>query len=248
RDFADWISPLNFYAAHNELISKCTPRTGQWFLKDTQFLHWIAGEIRFIWCPGAPGVGKTIIASLVVEHLQSIVSTDTNTTLARIYCDYNQRAIQTSSALISSILRQIIISSSSIPVPVMQLHALFRSRKPCPSDLTKTLLDQLLLYNRVYIVVDALDECSESEGMVFIAWLRSLSDHVSVLVTSRNLTYISQEFRHDPRIDISAHKSDLQTYIEGRIFNDKRLRLCLKRDPDLQNEIIVQVIKKAQGM
>ncbi|KAJ7572822.1 hypothetical protein C8J56DRAFT_806279, partial [Mycena floridula] len=104
------------------------------------------------------------------------------------------------------------------------------------------------------IVVDALDESSESnQGReLFFSTcpqgLQSLPDHVHLLVTSRDILSISQEFENIPRISIEAHSKDLETYIRGRITTDSKLTKLVKDDSALAAEIIEQVILKAAGM
>ncbi|KAJ7589278.1 hypothetical protein C8J56DRAFT_1025613 [Mycena floridula] len=69
-----------------------------------------------------------------------------------------------------------------------------------------------------------------------------------LLVTSRDILSISQEFNNMARIPIEAHDEDLETYIRGRITTDKKLKKLVKEDVNLTTEIIEQVSLKAAGM
>jgi hypothetical protein len=40
-------------------------------LKPPQFIEWLEGKKKTLFCPGIPGAGKTMIASIVVDHLRT---------------------------------------------------------------------------------------------------------------------------------------------------------------------------------
>ncbi|KAJ7125944.1 hypothetical protein C8R44DRAFT_668259, partial [Mycena epipterygia] len=144
------------------------------------------------------------------------------------------------------------IDSPSIPESVKSLHSAFTSRRtrPCSLiDLVVALRAQLQLYSRVYLVVDALDECLENRDN-FIGEIRSLMNigRLQVLITSRDISTIGEQFTDDPRIDVLAHEEDICSYIVQRIRTEKRLKSLLNGDISLEQEIIAQVTEKAAGM
>ncbi|KAJ7593587.1 hypothetical protein C8J56DRAFT_1022583, partial [Mycena floridula] len=61
QEFLSWISNLDFQTTQNETFAKHTAETGDWFLKREQFVDWKDGKTKFLWCPGIPGAGKTIL-------------------------------------------------------------------------------------------------------------------------------------------------------------------------------------------
>ncbi|TRX90263.1 hypothetical protein FHL15_008808 [Xylaria flabelliformis] len=72
-----WLSSYNCeaeQARHRKTRSICQS-PGSWLLKDSRFLNWSTPEFcsyPFIWLNGIPGAGKTILASIIVDHLQHI--------------------------------------------------------------------------------------------------------------------------------------------------------------------------------
>ncbi|KAJ7595991.1 hypothetical protein C8J56DRAFT_819421, partial [Mycena floridula] len=247
EEFLNWISKLDFQATQNETFTKHTAGTGDWFLKQQDFVDWKDGKIKFLWCPGIPGAGKTILW----QHLHSAILQPKIAVIC-IYCDYKRQEEQTPTQLLGSVLKQLVQQHSSISDHLVTLHKM--GVHPSIAELFAALQTEVLLYSQVYIVVDALDECSESNQARELFFsshsqgLWSLPDHVHLLITSRDIPSISQELGSTPRISIEAHNEDLETYIRGRITTDYKLKRLVKDDITLVAEIIKQVILKAAGM
>ncbi|KAJ7112303.1 hypothetical protein C8R44DRAFT_677276, partial [Mycena epipterygia] len=251
RAFAQWLSPLDFEATQENFFSKCAAGTGDWFINHPEFQRWISGDISLLWCPGKPGVGKTILSSRVVNHLQRNVL-QLGIGVTYIFFDYNQSSSQTPPAIMGSILRQLLIDSPSVPESVKPVHALFTSGRTRPSglsDLVIALKAQLQLYTRVYLVVDALDEYSANRNN-FIAEIRSLMDTggLQVLITSRDISTIKHQFQNNSCINVLAHHEDVCSYIAERMQREERLKTLLNGDTSLEQDIVAKVTEKAAGM
>ncbi|KAJ7574226.1 ankyrin repeat-containing domain protein [Mycena floridula] len=255
KEFLDWISKLDFQATQIETFAKHAPGTGDWFFKKPEFVDWRDGKTKFLWCPGIPGAGKTTLSSIIVDHLQSRSGPDM--AVLYIYCDYTRQTDQTPTQLVGTLLKQLVQHQSSIPDHILALYDNYSSRGafPTSAELLTALHTEASFYHRVYIILDALDESSESNQArkLFLSvcsgqgpW--SLSDHIHLLITSRDILLIAQEFHTAPRIPIEAHADDLETYIKGRILSDIKLERLIKGDVTLEAEIIDKVVTKAAGM
>ncbi|KAJ7578078.1 hypothetical protein C8J56DRAFT_1111897, partial [Mycena floridula] len=249
RAFGDWISTLDFEQIQRDTLSKQASGTCSWFIEEASFQSWVNGEIKFLWCPGNPGVGKTILASSIIDHLQRSV-TQANIGVVYLYCDYAQRTNQTTTELLGSILKQLVHNQRTISKQLISLHEASRNTRPSLSDLQRALEAQVAVYSSVYIVVDALDECSDIDATreTFMDALQSLPATVHLLVTSRDIFSIAQQFLGKPRIEVRARDQDLRTYIKGRLVSESRIARLLRGDAELHEEIISQVISKAAGM
>ncbi|KAJ7600099.1 hypothetical protein C8J56DRAFT_769088, partial [Mycena floridula] len=89
-------------------------------LQDSRFLDWLQGNMRFLWCRGDPGVGKTILAHYSIDHLQHLVATPEDV-IIYIYCEYNRKGEQTSMQLLGSILKQLVERRSAISQHLLSL-------------------------------------------------------------------------------------------------------------------------------
>ncbi|KAJ7579995.1 hypothetical protein C8J56DRAFT_274403 [Mycena floridula] len=252
--FLAWISCLDFHSTHMETASKRTPGTGTWFIQDAHFLDWLSGKLRFLWCPGNPGVGKTVLTSLIIDHLRLTMSS--NVAVISIYCDYNQQSDQTPTQLLGSILKQLVETRThnSASDHLFSLHKTCRSQKRHPTipELMDALRREIQSYSSVYIVVDALDECSNRTQDFLMSTkpdggLHSLSDTVQILITSRNILSIAQALDGQICLGIEAQDQDLEIYIKGRILEDDRLKRLIKGDTALETEITNEIITKAAG-
>lgn len=104
-------------------------------------------------------------------------------------------------------------------------------------------------FSEVFIIIDALDECPESEDTraSFLAEIRTLHQNAR-LVTSRHIPTIKSEFEKAARLEICASDEDVTTYLESRIERESRLARHVKAAPDLQATIISTIRQKAKGM
>lgn len=111
-----------------------------------------------------------------------------NTPVLYLYLDYRESELQTHDRLLGSLLRQLIKlggpSSVSAELKTLYHKAKKRSSKPRKVDILKLLQTQVSNYNRIYIVVDALDECRF--GLELLDDMRNIhSEKISLMVTSR---------------------------------------------------------------
>ncbi|KAJ7582108.1 ankyrin repeat-containing domain protein [Mycena floridula] len=252
RKFANWLSRLDFQTTQQHLISQWTPGTVDWFIEDEKFKDWTAGKFGVLWCPGEPGVGKTILGSRVIDHLQKHCL-GPGVGLAYIFFRYNEANTQDVKALVASILRQLLIGNI-IPDWLKPLYDSFKDERPLSQDLNtlvKALGSQIHSYSNVYLVVDAFDECSEDIREDFLSRLRPLTDsnRFHILVTSRPLLSIESQFENDQRINVRAHDNDVRVHILDQIRKHKRLEKLVKGgQAGFEDEMVRKIIEKAAGM
>lgn len=74
-----------------------------------------------MFCLGAPRVGKTIMAPIVIDYLLD-ARLDANTGIAFLYLDYGKQQEQTTSNLLARLLRQLAYSRDAVDDSVKLLH------------------------------------------------------------------------------------------------------------------------------
>ncbi|KAF8878413.1 hypothetical protein BD779DRAFT_1210700 [Infundibulicybe gibba] len=62
QDVLNWLSAPEFDQKHAVAFGKHAAGTGEWFLRHTRFMAWQQGDYNALWCPGNPGVGKSVMA------------------------------------------------------------------------------------------------------------------------------------------------------------------------------------------
>ena len=92
--------------------------------------------------------------------------------------------------------------------------------------------DNVKCISPALIVLDALDECQDSEQL--IQGLKSIlfSDLIKVIVTSRKEAHLFTQLRSDLSLEITAEdiNSDIVAYVEAKVLGSPRLSHTLVRD------------------
>ncbi|KAI9766644.1 MAG: hypothetical protein M1839_004799 [Geoglossum umbratile] len=248
REILDWLTRADYGAAHANSLKKRQPGTGKWFLQHQQFATWRSGDIQTLFCPGIPGAGKTIIASIVIECIRS-AQHNRESGIAFLYCNYERQNEQTAEALLAILLRQLAEHHPSIPGSVKLLYDSHTKKKTRPSlqEVYDTLYDIAKSYKRLFLVVDALDECSDDTRRALLLQLRNLQKTTGSLLmaTSRHLDTLEQEFKGDAQIKIRADTGDVDSYLDGQRAT---LPECVKADPVLWQTVKDRIVETLDGM
>ena len=246
----NWLCPLDFFIQHKAFLRRRQEGTGRWFLKAPELVKWLDGPSSTLFCPGIPGAGKTMIAATVIDHC-SRLAYGTTSGLAYIYCNCRDQAAQTEVNLIACLLKQLVQQRGHAPESLVGLYTGCPSRASVPSldEIFSILISYISTFSRVFVLVDALDECLDQSGTrrQFIGKLRSVqnSDIVKLMVTSRLIPSIQQEFQDDLKLPIRACEEDVEMFLNAEI---RCLSHCVTRDTTLQAAIKSAIIEAIDGM
>jgi DNA replication protein DnaC len=64
-----WLTAIDFTERQNTIHRGRYKGTGEWFLKSAQVRTWLRERGQTLFCPGKPGVGKTVMASIAIHHV-----------------------------------------------------------------------------------------------------------------------------------------------------------------------------------
>ena len=140
-----------------------------------------------------------------------------------MYCDHKNQEGQTAEKLVASLTNQLARQYYNwrLAFPA-EVKVLYNKEKDKKKDLTlkdhiSLFLSLVKYFSKVFVVIDALDECSNSDRgrNIFISALQGLRSSVRMLVTSRNLDYIKEEFKDAVQVDIRADIGDVTVYLEN---------------------------------
>ncbi|KAF2262026.1 hypothetical protein CC78DRAFT_582948 [Lojkania enalia] len=185
KEITHWMSSLSFTGRQIDMFQRRQEGTCQWVLESPEVKRWLSHEATTFWCWGAPGAGKTIFASVLINFLEKMAQGE-GAALIYIYCMYNERAEQTASNLVSSLLQQLLLQRSNIPDQILSKYHYhtMRNSRPSLEDWSTLLASELRLWPRTFLVINALDECEENTRFEFLACIKKLPN-TSLLVTSR---------------------------------------------------------------
>ncbi|KAH8645696.1 ankyrin repeat-containing domain protein [Xylariales sp. PMI_506] len=244
-----WLTPIDYAAIQSDFIRQRESGTGQWLLDSPEFQHWMATEKETLFCHGIPGSGKTILTSIVVESLLNTFHTDPSVGICYIYCNFNRHNEQQLGDLMLSLLKQLSQAQSGLNKSVKRLYDRSNERgtRPTLDQVCETLRVVAAGFSRVFVVVDALDECSVSCRGKFITEILSLQSQigVNVLATSRSIPDISDRFIDHTSKNIRASDEDISRYIDENIA---LLPGFVNRNLKLRSEIKQSIMKLVDGM
>jgi hypothetical protein len=247
----DWITPIDYALQQSNFISRRQAGTGQWLLDSAEFKAWVETDKRTLFCPGIPGAGKTILTSVVVEELLMRFENDGNIGIAYLYCNYRQQHEQNLEDLFASLLKQFVQEQPFIPDSVKTLYDRHKDKRTRPSlgEILGVLQTVAAAYSRVFIIVDALDECQISDGcrQRFLLGLVNLQAtcRANLFATSRPISSIEKEFEGNSKLEIRASNEDVRRYLEGHMF---RLPGFVSQSLELQEEIKTDIVNAVDGM
>ena len=244
-----WLTPVIFGARQQDIIRVRTENTGIWLLESTEFGSWKNGSDKVLFCHGIPGAGKTVLAAIVVDYLKRTLSNKVSA-VAYIYCNYKERVQQTPDHLISSLIRQLVEQERSVPADLVSLYQSHATSKTRPSglELQKLLVSAASRYSSFFVVIDALDECSETSRSTLGPSLHSILPSAQFFYTSRRLDSIERMFEGYPCLEIRASDSDVRRYISDRILHESRLARHIEADSSLKDAISDVIVRKSDGM
>jgi ankyrin repeat protein len=220
-------------------------------LASAEFQTFLDFDKQTLFCPGIPGAGKTILTSIVVDNLGKRYSNNITIGIAYIYCNFRRQGEQKADNLLANLLKQLAQRQPSLPNSVKDLYNQHQIRKTRPSleEISRALQSVAAMYSRIFVIVDALDECQVSDGcrQRFLLGLFDLQAKcgANLFVTSRPISSIEKEFEGNIILEIRASEEDMRRYLEGHMF---RLSGFVVRSLELQEEIKTEIVKAVDGM
>jgi len=80
-----WLTPIDYALQQTDFIKRREAGTGEWLLNLSEFQTWLKADKQTLFCPGIPGSGKTILASVVINELMTRFGNDEAVGIAYIY-------------------------------------------------------------------------------------------------------------------------------------------------------------------
>lgn len=226
--------------------------TGSWFLEDERFARW-KNQRSLVWLHGKAGCGKTVLSSTVIAE----VLEEGHPAVAYFYFDFNDLEKQRSDRMMRSLITQLSAQSAKFLTELESLYSSCQNgeRQPDVQRLGTVLKDIIERSGKTYIIIDALDECSNRHELIDI--LEEIQSwelpQLHMLLTSRRLVDIEEMLdpltNAEQRICIQSTlvDVDIRTYVHETLHKDRRFRRWRDK-PHVQGEIEKELMNKADGM
>lgn len=167
--------------------------------------------------------------------------------ISYVYIDYADQDQQTAMSITSSLLKQLAacLPNEELPSSIFELYTTLRpkGRKPDLSQLVLSLLAVAREFQLAFIILDALDECVESELSRILKVLKELSsESFKIFITSRPHLSLCDGVFQCPRLQIVADTVDVRRYLTERVSGKMPSRHEL-------NEVIIDTLApQAKGV
>lgn len=175
-----------------------------------------------------------------------------NIAITYVYFDYRDRDQQSPEHIIASLLRQLLNYKLELPQLVKTMYQRYspQQKRPSLEDLENLFRCACEMFEKVYVIIDALDECDEKRNrkcfLQFLTLQSSTRPSPRMLITSRpHPQDIKTALAAAASILVEASDSDVRRYLAHTIEVDGDLDII---DDSFKNEMVEVIATGAQGM
>ena len=191
-----------------------------------------------------------------VLHNRSL--NDGKANIVYFFFDFNDIAKQSVEGMVRSLIYQLVAKADGVPKTVQNLYSKHQSAPsvaspPRPEEWQMVLIALLQDTERPFVFIDALDECTESEGQDLQETIQKLfkkgGAHAKWLLTARPsprlLSFLQASGFVHSSMKERAINGDIELHLEARLENDAKLSSF---GPKAKEMIISSIISKSAGM
>ena len=270
KEVIQWLSDDDYASTQEHVLSNRYEQSGSWLLQHSDFQTWLQSEqSTLLWCHGNPGVGKTVLASIVSDYLQQDLGGRPDTAFAHVFCSYRDQ--KEPGFFIRSYLRQLVTQLPYLPTGVEDRYdelspncknlsmkdIAVPSNNTKPGDAANLLAYLIEKFRKTVLVFDALDECPD-RGRWLLPLLQKLVERYSTLkaptvkifITSRVQPDIYRAFSEVPTIAIEATNvdTDIRAYVHGQLEQRIAEGSLVVDEADLVDTISTSLTSQSNGM
>ena len=235
--------------------------TCEWILTQDSYTSWlIEDRLQLLWLSGAPGIGKTMISSFLVEELARLAERSSQITLAYYFCDDKDEKRKTATDILRGLLLQLLRQRPILfkyiqPDFDMSRDSLFTNFHALWRVFDGIMKDPEV--GEVYCLIDALDECEKKSRQLFLTNFTKLfrsrdgkKTAAKFIVTSRRENdiekslYTTSPAIRNLQVDSGRVNNDLSKFINIKI---DELSTTNEYQPGQKNMIKRALTEKAGG-
>ncbi|KAF8529531.1 ankyrin repeat-containing domain protein [Hysterangium stoloniferum] len=253
KRISDWLAapdPSENYSAAQRLRKK---GTATWFTTSDKFIQWKYGAQPCLWIYGSMGSGKSTLCSTIIMDIEKYCNAKSSHAVAYFFFDSRgaQEGFRFYHKLLRSIIKQLLAQCAHVPQPT--LHTYNNGCQSPEHDSLPDMVNHLLaVFDQVYIILDALDECEDYWQL--LRWIHSLvgknSQKIHILGTTRPEITTLLESLDPPSsqyVDLNnaSGNDDIESYIRDRVFDSDDFSSFSE---EVRQNMLNTLCKKAKGM
>jgi hypothetical protein len=248
-----WICPADPWTNHDSARQRHEKLTGDWLLQSNHYQKWKLGKGGRVWMCGKAGCGKTVLCSTAIEDIRDHCRQSADKACAFFYFSFSDEHKQSDRDLLRSLVAQLGWREPGLSM-LRQAYEKQDRSVPGPDELKVILLASIKSLNKVFLFLDALDECPEEhdvrQGVLDrIETLTSHAPNLNIFATSRELPQIRESMDafgfESLRIATSAVDADIRVYVATQLSRDRHFR---KFGSATLGMIETTISNKADGM
>jgi hypothetical protein len=194
-----------------------------------------------------------LLSSSIIQHFKEYCKGRPDHGCAYFYFTFRDQEKQTCEPLGKSLITQLASQTKQLDVELEKLHSEYHHSNPQFEPLVSTLRHLISGFTEVYVIIDALDECTEVEKL--LSTVRTFSDWdipgLHLLATSQPEKVIKDGLSRPEICNIPVDKEFKNEDIRVHVRAQLQVDLSLKRwssKPEIQAEIETCLVDKAHGM
>jgi hypothetical protein len=224
-----WLSAPDPSTNHTQAREKYEVGTGEWLFKSQKYQDWVSGVYPLLWLHGKAGCCKTILCSTIIKQISSLASGQHDVAFAYFYFSFSDARKQSYTNMLLSMVTQL---SRGRNVHPLLRAAYCRAPYQSPSfEVLEPILVALLEESKTsYLLVDAIDECSEENRKQILEGFKRITQAVPktrLLVTSRKEAdiedLVTSWCQNKFPINEAGVNEDIDIYVKNALATDTKL-------------------------
>ncbi|KAF6741448.1 hypothetical protein DFP72DRAFT_944051 [Ephemerocybe angulata] len=241
-----WLNAPSFLKAYKAAREQHMSGTLNWFLESDVFQQLVKQDSVVVWGTGPPGTGKTVLSAASIKHLEYEFQDHLDVATAYAFLRYSDQ--RTSRDIFAALLCQMIRARTVALEHVKPLHTrcLQDGDELTETELIVAFREVVKLFRKVLIIIDGLDEVSDSVKEALLRTLPTMD--INLLITSRPLDLFTYHTPNALRFQIEALGDDIELFVTHAVQESASLHAITQDDSDLLQLVKDEVKKKSEGM
>ncbi|KAK1704363.1 hypothetical protein BDP67DRAFT_215096 [Colletotrichum lupini] len=244
-----WLNPPDVWESLKNALQKRQPGTGEWLTKTPEFEYWKRNP-GSLWLSGMPGAGKTIMSSTIVTFMLSEAQTSASAVVYS-YFDFSNESQQEAQSFLRTCIAQLAAKNPAaydILVGLRNRCSEAQGQQPRLEELLEATLAALGCFSQAFVVVDALDECSERGKLLNIVKELQSVRNLHLVLLSRPEQEIEKALSSSAKelpLRGAEVDQDIAAYIQERIHRSGEMQEWTGED---REKVEAQLTEMAGGM
>ncbi|KAI1390138.1 uncharacterized protein F4822DRAFT_428480 [Hypoxylon trugodes] len=221
----EWLQPVDYFDARqtNARARERYESTATWIFDHPQYRSWVQsnkdscpdGNVRLfgpntLWLHGHPGSGKTVLATSIIDELENYENgyenqgEDVSPTVLYHFFQFDSQFTRPPTAAYKSLLAQYLWRHRNNKDVVDKFAFIMRIGSQGQIGASeKALLDllEICLNKGVFIILDGVDECEDSDSFTkSLLRLSMACNHKTLLLSRINMTHLQRSVRSESKL------------------------------------------------